>query len=152
MHPTEFIVVLSAHFTRLLNGNKLTGPLPEELGYLPNLDRIQIDQNQISGSIPKSFANLNKTKHLWVNTSIYCPKPADFLSLFFLAYMFSCSSFLRWAVIWTTIQLVAKSHMSCQDYQVLFTCKFAVVVFLNGSRSFKYFIVLEFIYLILFKS
>lgn len=49
---------------RLLNGNQLSGSLPEEIGYLPNLDRIQIDQNHISGEIPKSFANLNKTKHL----------------------------------------------------------------------------------------
>ncbi|KAF5930671.1 hypothetical protein HYC85_031544 [Camellia sinensis] len=48
---------------KLLNGNQLTGPLPDEIGYLPNLDRIQIDQNQISGPIPKSFANLSKTKH-----------------------------------------------------------------------------------------
>lgn len=52
--------------SRLLNGNHLTGPLPDELGYLPHLDRIQIDQNHISGPIPASFANLNKTKHLWV--------------------------------------------------------------------------------------
>lgn len=51
-------------FFRLLNGNRLTGSLPEELGFLPNLDRIQIDQNNISGPVPKSFANLNKTKHL----------------------------------------------------------------------------------------
>jgi hypothetical protein len=47
-----------------MNGNNLTGPLPEELGYLPNLDRIQIDQNNISGPIPTSFSNLNLTKHL----------------------------------------------------------------------------------------
>jgi len=51
-------------FYRLLNGNQLTGSLPEELGFLPKLDRIQIDQNNISGPLPKSFANLNKTKHL----------------------------------------------------------------------------------------
>ena len=50
--------------SRLLNGNLLTGNLAEELGYLPNLDRIQIDENRISGPLPKSFANLNKTKHL----------------------------------------------------------------------------------------
>lgn len=50
--------------SRLLNGNNLTGPLPEEIGYLPHLDRIQIDQNHISGPLPKSFANLNRTKHL----------------------------------------------------------------------------------------
>ena len=49
---------------RLLNGNKLTGSLPAELGYLSNLDRFQIDQNEISGEIPKSFSNLNKIKHM----------------------------------------------------------------------------------------
>lgn len=54
----------SSNFCRLLNGNQLTGSLPEELGFLPKLDRIQIDQNNISGPLPKSFANLNKTKHL----------------------------------------------------------------------------------------
>jgi len=56
---------------RLLNGNQLNGSLPEEIGFLPNLDRIQIDQNQISGPIPKSFANLNKTKHLWVYYALH---------------------------------------------------------------------------------
>ncbi|KAH9717028.1 putative LRR receptor-like serine/threonine-protein kinase [Citrus sinensis] len=53
----------------LLNGNELTGSLPEELGYLPKLDRIQIDQNYISGPLPKSFANLNKTKHFHMNNN-----------------------------------------------------------------------------------
>ncbi|KAG5233587.1 LRR receptor serine/threonine-protein kinase [Salix suchowensis] len=53
----------------LLNGNQLTGSLPEELGHLPILDRIQIDQNHISGPIPKSFANLNKTKHFHMNNN-----------------------------------------------------------------------------------
>ncbi|KAK7844678.1 putative lrr receptor-like serine/threonine-protein kinase [Quercus suber] len=58
------------HVQRLLrDGNRLTGPLPEELGYLPNMDRIQIDENQISGPLPKSFANLNKTKHFHMNNN-----------------------------------------------------------------------------------
>ncbi|KAF3794375.1 putative LRR receptor-like serine/threonine-protein kinase [Nymphaea thermarum] len=54
---------------RLLNGNHLTGPLPEEIGFLPNLDRIQIDQNMITGPIPTSFANLNNTKHLLLDNN-----------------------------------------------------------------------------------
>ncbi|XP_030962975.1 probable LRR receptor-like serine/threonine-protein kinase At1g06840 isoform X4 [Quercus lobata] len=33
------------------------------------MDRIQIDQNQISGPLPKSFANLNKTKHFHMNNN-----------------------------------------------------------------------------------
>ncbi|KAK4407627.1 putative LRR receptor-like serine/threonine-protein kinase [Sesamum angolense] len=53
----------------LLNGNKLTGFLPDELGYLSNLDRIQIDENQISGPIPLSFANLSKAKHLLLDNN-----------------------------------------------------------------------------------
>lgn len=47
-----------------MSGNQLSGSIPEEIGYLPNLDRLQIDQNQISGRIPKSFANLSSIKHL----------------------------------------------------------------------------------------
>ncbi|KAB1211957.1 hypothetical protein CJ030_MR5G023735 [Morella rubra] len=58
------ILFVILYVSRLLSGNQLTGPLPEELGYLPNLDRIQIDQNNISGPLPVSFSYLNKTKHL----------------------------------------------------------------------------------------
>jgi len=47
-----------------LNGNLLSGSLPEEIGYLKNLNRLQIDENNISGPIPKSFANLTSIKHL----------------------------------------------------------------------------------------
>jgi hypothetical protein len=47
-----------------LNGNQLTGHLPEELGYLPVLNRIQIDENNITGRIPLSFANLTNAQHL----------------------------------------------------------------------------------------
>ncbi|KAJ0982027.1 hypothetical protein J5N97_010282 [Dioscorea zingiberensis] len=53
----------------LLNGNQLSGSLPEEIGFLPNLNRIQIDENQISGTIPKSFANLKSTKHFHMNNN-----------------------------------------------------------------------------------
>jgi hypothetical protein len=49
---------------RLLNGNKLSGSLPDELGYLSKLDRLQVDQNNISGPLPKSFANMSSVRHL----------------------------------------------------------------------------------------
>jgi hypothetical protein len=49
---------------RALTGNQLSGPLPEELGSLSNLNRIQIDETRISGPIPISFSNLNNLKHL----------------------------------------------------------------------------------------
>ncbi|CAO2034677.1 unnamed protein product [Urochloa humidicola] len=60
----------------LLSGNQFNGTIPEEIGFLPNLSRIQIDQNLISGPIPKSFANLNNIKYLLLgnnNLSGYLP-------------------------------------------------------------------------------
>ncbi|CAI9778659.1 unnamed protein product [Fraxinus pennsylvanica] len=45
------------------------GSLPDEIGYLRNLDRLQIDENQISGSIPKSLANLKSAKHFHMNNN-----------------------------------------------------------------------------------
>jgi len=47
-----------------LNGNKLSGSLPDELGNLKNLSRLQLDENQLSGPVPKSFANLVNVRHL----------------------------------------------------------------------------------------
>lgn len=72
-----FLSVDSADFEsiyahRLLSGNKLSDSLPEELGYLPNLNRLQIDENYISGSIPKSFAHLSRIRHLWVDLKTKC--------------------------------------------------------------------------------
>jgi hypothetical protein len=49
---------------RFLSGNELIGPVPEELGFLPKLRIMQIDDNKLSGPIPLSFANLSQTKHL----------------------------------------------------------------------------------------
>jgi len=47
-----------------LSGNKLSGSLPDELGNLTNLNRLQVDENQLSGPVPKSFSNLVYVKHL----------------------------------------------------------------------------------------
>lgn len=126
---THFIVTLCS--SRLLNGNQLTGSLPEELGYLSNLDRIQIDQNQISGPIPRTFANLTKIKHLWVfffpvlncnNVS----KNDTFVSHYYYSLLMMFYCFMLWTVTWTTIHWVGKSLLSCLYCQVLFTCKWVV--------------------------
>ncbi|KAH9737063.1 protein kinase domain-containing protein [Citrus sinensis] len=53
----------------LLNGNKLSGSLPDDLGYLSNLNRLQVDENNITGTIPKSFANLSRVRHLHLNNN-----------------------------------------------------------------------------------
>ncbi|KAI3473862.1 hypothetical protein Pfo_028043 [Paulownia fortunei] len=54
---------------KLLSGNQISGPLPDELGYLPNLNKFQLDLNMISGPIPKSFANLPKVQHFHMNNN-----------------------------------------------------------------------------------
>jgi hypothetical protein len=48
----------------LLNGNQFTGVLPQELGFLSNLNRIQIDENNISGPVPPTFQNLHNLQHM----------------------------------------------------------------------------------------
>ncbi|XP_023518059.1 probable LRR receptor-like serine/threonine-protein kinase At1g06840 [Cucurbita pepo subsp. pepo] len=53
----------------LLNGNKLSGSLPDELGNLTKLIRFQVDENQLSGPIPKSYANLINLKHIHFNNN-----------------------------------------------------------------------------------
>ena len=42
----------------LLAGNRLSGPIPPELGNLMNLVRLTLSNNQLSGPIPIKFANL----------------------------------------------------------------------------------------------
>lgn len=63
---TRFIGLIPSELCscRLLTGNKLSGSLSDKLGYLPNLRIFQIDENQISGRIPKSFSNLNSVQHM----------------------------------------------------------------------------------------
>ncbi|KAB1222513.1 Calcium-dependent protein kinase 1 [Morella rubra] len=79
---SDQILLLVTKDTKLLNGNHLIGPLPEELSYLPNLDRIQIDQSSISGPLPISFSYLNKTKHFHMNNnSISGQIPRELLRL-----------------------------------------------------------------------
>uniref|UniRef100_A0A0D3EVI6 non-specific serine/threonine protein kinase n=1 Tax=Oryza barthii TaxID=65489 RepID=A0A0D3EVI6_9ORYZ len=62
-------LIVVAYFHGTLNGNQLSGSLPDEIGYLQNLNRLQIDQNEISGPIPKSFANLTSMRHLLVDSN-----------------------------------------------------------------------------------
>jgi len=58
------LIDINGNLSNWDDGNQLTGELPEELGFLPKLNRLQIDQNNITGPIPLSFAKLNTTQHL----------------------------------------------------------------------------------------
>ena len=41
-----------------LSGNRLTGPIPPELGRLTNLERLQLHENGLSGPIPPELGQL----------------------------------------------------------------------------------------------
>ncbi|KAE8712236.1 hypothetical protein F3Y22_tig00110259pilonHSYRG00009 [Hibiscus syriacus] len=45
--------------TPTLEWKQLNSSLPDELGYLSKLNRFQIDENNLSGQIPKAYANLS---------------------------------------------------------------------------------------------
>merc|ERR1712176_182994 len=47
-----------------LHGNNLTGPLPEQLGELTNLEALALGKNKIDGQIPSTLGNLHKLQLL----------------------------------------------------------------------------------------
>ncbi|KAK7366476.1 hypothetical protein VNO80_08467 [Phaseolus coccineus] len=52
-----------------LNQNKISGKIPQELGNLNNLISMDLSHNQLEGNIPLSFGNLNSLKFLWLNNN-----------------------------------------------------------------------------------
>lgn len=47
-----------------LSGNKLTGPIPPEIGNLSGIHTLNLSYNQLIGSIPQTFSNLKETESL----------------------------------------------------------------------------------------
>ncbi|KAL1143921.1 hypothetical protein V6Z11_A11G194300 [Gossypium hirsutum] len=66
--PKEIGNIKSLKFL-LLSGNQLSGPLADELSFLPNLLMFQVDLNKITGSLPKSFVNLISCRHFHMNNN-----------------------------------------------------------------------------------
>ena len=58
--------------------NRLSGPIPAELGSLSNLQELWLDANQLSGSIPAELGDLSSLETLWLSTNqLSGPIPAE---------------------------------------------------------------------------
>ena len=59
------VTVTDGHVTKLnLFENQLSGSIPPELGNLSNLEYLYLNENQLSGSIPHELGNLNEITSL----------------------------------------------------------------------------------------
>ena len=59
------IVVVNGRVGRIyLNGNSLSGPLPESLGDLDSLTHLQLSQSNLTGHLPSSIGNLGNLDFL----------------------------------------------------------------------------------------
>ncbi|KAL3629758.1 hypothetical protein CASFOL_026980 [Castilleja foliolosa] len=55
----------------LLQNNYITGHIPKELGYLPNLQTLDISNNKLSGYIPESLGFLKHLQYLRLNNNSF---------------------------------------------------------------------------------
>ena len=62
--------------------NRLTGPIPPELGNLANLTRMEIVLNNLTGSIPSSFVQLGRLRYFYVfeGNALCLPASSSFTS------------------------------------------------------------------------
>ncbi|KAL6330810.1 hypothetical protein AAG906_009238 [Vitis piasezkii] len=57
-----------------LSGNKLTGPIPPEIGYLSGIHTINLSHNYFSGHIPETFSNLKEIESLDISYNEKTPE------------------------------------------------------------------------------
>ncbi|KAK2975067.1 hypothetical protein RJ640_010040, partial [Escallonia rubra] len=75
-----------------LSWNKLTGPVPHEIGYLSDIHALNLSHNHLTGPIPESFSNLRQIESLDLsNNSLSGQIPPklvelNYLSVFTVAY------------------------------------------------------------------
>ena len=56
-----------------LRNNKMSGPIPVEIGELTKLTSVQLDGNDFTGSIPQALCDLDGMEPIRVDDNISCP-------------------------------------------------------------------------------
>ncbi|KAF8409130.1 hypothetical protein HHK36_005203 [Tetracentron sinense] len=63
----------------ILEANWFSGALPSELGYLINIENITLNSNNFTGELPMSLANLTKLTELRISSNSFMGKIPDFI-------------------------------------------------------------------------
>ena len=72
-----------------LNGNRLRGAIPPELGDLSNLRGLVLHDNQLSGAIPSALGSLSSLESLWLQENRLSGEiPPELGSLSNLTFLF----------------------------------------------------------------
>jgi hypothetical protein len=75
--------------TIYLSDNRLTGPVPAELGNLTNLEEMYLDHNQLSGAVPPELGNLRTVRIVQLDhNELNGPIPAELADMDDLAALY----------------------------------------------------------------
>ncbi|KAJ3391006.1 hypothetical protein HDU84_006678 [Entophlyctis sp. JEL0112] len=67
--PIGFFGALSKLSVLRLNGNMLTGGIPEEIGLAKGLTQLYLSHNRMDGPLPKAFGSLTKLELIFLNSN-----------------------------------------------------------------------------------
>ncbi|XP_022715019.1 probable LRR receptor-like serine/threonine-protein kinase At3g47570 [Durio zibethinus] len=80
--PREILSLSSLSRSLNLAQNRLTGPLPVEVGNLQNLVELNVSHNELSGEIPSSLGSCARLQHLYMDHNCFTGElPNSLISL-----------------------------------------------------------------------
>lgn len=118
--PTAALAGLAASLVHLnLRSNQLSGPLPNSIQDLTELQRLYIDNNKLSGQLPSSLGTMtNLTQLSAASNSFSGPLPASLSNLAQLQWLLLDSNKLTGGLDGTLLQLPQLQVLNLQDNQL----------------------------------